>query len=101
MARTVDFAYSADGRLCVLRDDGSLLFQDPNIGTDWQHVPASARPQFVWRKVAAPPVPAVKVRIDGRGLLAVLGNDGQLYQQTRTRGMIEAYVWQLVEVSDG
>jgi hypothetical protein len=102
MVRIAEAASSAEGKLAVITDTGSVMMQSPEIGLGYQHLPASQRPPFVWVTLDAPPWPAVRILFNGTGPqdITVLATDGSLYRRVQDRSVLRAvvYMWAKVEM---
>jgi hypothetical protein len=105
MPRFIDAANSNAGELYVALDDGSIRARLPPSGAQFQHLPPSQRPGWVWTKIAAPAGVKARQVIPGPvGTLLIITTDGRMFERTRDpmfQGhIVEPFIWKEVELED-
>jgi hypothetical protein len=101
--RIVDFSYQG-GKLYVVDTQGRLFVQDAP-GHEFNGLPQSQRPAFVWREFPTPEgLPITKIATGPAGAMCVLAGS-KLYAWQRDSAfnprVVDPHCWQEMELPNG
>jgi len=97
-AKIVDFTTSVEGKLAILTSAGIIYSRDLPNSFEWQHLPESARPEFVWNEIPGPGGRVTRIIAGSQFDLHAIA-DGKLWRRVRDLNSMIGERFRWVEVN--